>query len=138
MDDKTLEQNLAEVFVEGWDISSTGNGFLVATDWRWPNSDRIEVYVRNVGERADLFVVTDGGDLFNYLFSQGVDLTKDEQGMRIIRNVVENYGAKFVDFQIARGAGEGDLPRAIRMLLEAIKDASLVLWHKLEKASPLH
>ena len=58
--------------------------------------------------------------------------------MRMIRNVVENYGAKFVDFQIARGAGEGDLPRAVRMLLEAIKDASLVLWHKLENAGPIH
>ena len=66
MDEKTLEQNLAETLVEGWDISSTGNGFLVASDWRWPNNERIEIYVRNVGEREDLFLVTDGGELFNY------------------------------------------------------------------------
>jgi len=132
MDERTLTQNLAEELIDGWDIMSTGSGFLIITDWHWPNDDRIEIYVRTVGDREDLYIVTDGGNLFNFLFSHGIDLNKDHHGMKVLSGIAENCGAKIVDYQMARGANDGDLHRAIRLLLEAIKDASFLLWHKLE------
>lgn len=139
MNEKTLEQELTEALIRDWDITPTGGGFLVLTDWLWPNRERIEIHVRTVGEREDLFVVTDGGDLFNFLFSQGIDLTKDEKGLKAVRNVLSHYGVELVDFQIVKGASEGDLARAIRLLVEAVKDASFVLWHRLEPGGvPIH
>ena len=138
MDDINLEEKLAMAFVEGWTVTSTGNGYLLASDWRWPNDERIEIHVRTVGEREDLYLVTDGGDLFNFLFSQGIDLTKDKAALTRISHAVESYEARFIDFQIAKGANEQDLARAVRLILEAIKDASLLLWHKFEKGSHLH
>mgnify|MGYP005855850359 CR=1 FL=1 len=138
MNMKDLDEKLAIAFIEGWDIIPTGGGFLLSSDWCWPNRDRIEIHVRSVGDREDLFLVTDGGDLFSYLFSQGVDLTRDKAALKTISRVVENYDTKFVDYQIARGANQEGLPRAIRLVLEAIKDASLILWHKLGKGEPLH
>lgn len=135
---KDLEERLAIAFIEGWEIIATGDGLLINSDWCWPNRDRIEIHVRSVGEREDLFLVTDGGDLFNYLFSQGVDLTNDKIALKTISSAVENYDTKFVDYQIARGANREELPRAIRLVLEAVKDASLILWHKLGKGAPLH
>jgi len=140
MDEKTLEQGLTEALIRDWDITSTGTGFLVESDWLWPNHERIEIHVRTVGEREDLFVVTDGGELFNFLFSQGIDLTRDEKGQKAVKNVLSHYGVELVDFQIVRGASEGDLAQAIRLLVEAVKDASFVLWHRLEAGSslPIH
>jgi len=138
MDERDLEQKLALTFIDEWDIISTGNGFLVTTDWRWPNAERIEIHVRMVGDREDLYLVGDGGDLFNFLFSQGIDLSKDGPALKRISDVVENYEAKLVDFQIAKGASEEELPYAIRQVLEAIKDASLMLWHKFERRDHLH
>lgn len=135
---KDLDERLALAFIEGWDIIPTGGGFLIRSDWCWPNRDRIEIHVRSVGDREDLFLVTDGGDLFSYLFSQGIDLTRDKAALKAISSVAANYETKFIDYQIARGANEEDLPRAIRLVLEAIKDASLILWHKLGKGEPLH
>jgi len=133
-----LEEKLALVFIEGWDITPTGNGFLLSSDWRWPNAERIEIHVRTVGEREDLYLVTDGGELSNFLYSRGIDLSKDEFALNKIGAAVENYEAKFVDYQIAKGANEEELPRAIRSVLEAIKDASLILWDKFGKGSHLH
>jgi hypothetical protein len=138
MDDMSLEDKLALAFMEGWTVTPTGNGYLLASDWRWPNDERIEIHVRTVGEREDLYLVTDGGDLFNFLFSQGIDLTKDKASLNRISHAVESYEAKLIDFQIAKGANEQDLARAIRLILEAIKDASLLLWHKFEKGTHLH
>jgi len=132
MDETILKQRLQEAFIEDWEIMPTGGGFLIVTDWHWPNSERIEIHIRPVGEREDLYIVSDGGELFNLLFSQGVDLSKDERGMKILDGVTKNYGAKAVDCQIAKGAGLGDLHRAIRVVLEAIKDASFLLWYKLD------
>lgn len=138
MDESNLEEKLASVFIQGWDITSTGSGFLLTSDWRWPNAERIEIRIRTVGEREDLYLVGDGGDLFNFLFSQGIDLSKDKAALKKISDVIENYEAKLVDFQIAKGANEEELPHAIRLVLEAIKDASLMLWHKFEKRDDLH
>ncbi|GLI33158.1 hypothetical protein [Desulforhabdus amnigena] len=138
MDEKTLEQSLADEFIREWDITPTGNGYLITTDWQWPNHERIEIFVRMVGDREDLLLVTDGGELFSFLYSQGIDLSKDEHGMKVINGVAEHYGAKIADFQMARGTNPGDLPRSIRLLLEAIKDASLLLWYKLDQRSSLH
>jgi hypothetical protein len=131
MDEKSLVENLAEELIKGWDITPTGSGFLISTDWRWPNHERIEVYVRTVGEREDLYLVSDGGEVFNFLFAQGIDLAKDSQGMKIFSGVAQNYGAKIVDYQMAKGASDADLPQAVRAILEAIKDVSFLLWHKL-------
>ena len=83
MEEKTLEQSLSEVLLQGWEISGTGTGFLIVTDWQFPDKERIEVYARRVGERDDLYVVGDGGEIFNTLFSHGIDLSKDERGMKM-------------------------------------------------------
>ncbi|MCK8602854.1 hypothetical protein [Desulfoferrobacter suflitae] len=138
MDETRLEEKLAFAFVEGWNITPTGNGFLLTSDWRWPNEEHIEIHVRAVGEREDLYLVSDGGDLFNFLFSHGIDLTRDSMALSRINDVVEMYESKFVDFQIARGANEEELARSVRLVLEAIKDASLILWHRFEAGKNLH
>jgi len=138
MDESILRQRLQETSIEDWEILSTGEGFLLVTDWHWPNNERIEIHIRPVGERDDLYLVSDGGDLFNLLYSQGVELGKDERGMKILDGVAKNYGAKVVDCQIAKGAGPEDLHRAIRMVLEAVKDASFLLWYKLDEGACLH
>jgi len=138
MDERTLELKLASELISGWDIISTGNGFLVATDWKWPNNERIEIHVRTVGEREDLYVVTDGGELFNLLFAEEVDLTKDENGRKLLDAVADEYGAKVVDFQVARGANEQTVSLATRMILEALKAASFLLWHKVGHKGSVH
>lgn len=138
MDERNLEEKLALAFIEGWEVIPTGNGFLLSSDWRWPNAERIEIHVRTVGEREDLYLVSDGGDLFNFLYSRGIDLSKDKAALDKIGAAVENYQSKLIDYQIAKGANEEELPGAIRLVLEAIKDASLMLWHKFEKGSHLH
>jgi hypothetical protein len=138
MDERELEQRFAEEFTRDWNLTLTGNGLLIATDWMWPNRDHIDIYVRTVGDREDLYLVTDGGELYSFLFTQGIDLAKDEYRMKILNRVADNYGAKFVEFQLVKGANEGDLTRAVRMILEAIKDASLLLWHSLEQEGSLH
>lgn len=134
MDEKALFQNLAEELIKGWDVIPTGGGYLVLTDWQWPNQEHIEVYVRTVGQREDLFLVSDGGEIFNFLFAQGIDLSKDENAMRLFNSVAQNYGAKIVDYQMAKGASGSELQTAIRMLVEAIKDVAFILWHKIEQA----
>lgn len=138
MEEKTLERSLSEVLVQGWDITGTGNGFLIATDWQLPNGERIEIYARRVGDREDLYIVGDGGELFNLLFANGIDLSKDEQGMKIISRIAENYAAQIVEFQLVKGAKEDELAQAVRMILEAVKDASFLLWHKLDPKGSLH
>ncbi len=138
MNEEELQLHLAQESVAGWEIVSTGSGFLISTDWRWPNKERIEVYVRAVGEREDLFLVTDGGEVFNFLFAQGIDLSKDAQGMKILNTVAEQYEAGILDYQIVKGANPAELPRSIRLILEAIKDTSYLLWHKLNQGGPLH
>lgn len=138
MNEKTIAENLAEEMIRGWTITPTGHGFVIETNWQWPSREHIDIYVRAVGEREDLFIVSDGGELFNFLFSQGIDLSKDESGMKVLERVAENYGSKFVDFQLVKGAKEEEIPEAVRMILEAVKDASLSLWHKLEKVGQLH
>ncbi|MDY0041947.1 MAG: hypothetical protein RBS57_16665 [Desulforhabdus sp.] len=138
MNERNLGEKLAAAFIAGWDVTPTGNGYLLSSDWRWPNADRIEIHVRTVGEREDLYLVSDGGDLFSFLYSRGIDLSKDKLALGKIGAAVENYDAKLVDYQIAKGANEEELPRAIRLVLEAIKDASLILWDKFEKGSHLH
>lgn len=135
MDEKTLEQNLAEELIRGWSINTTGTGFLIITDWQWPNHDPIEIYVRSVGEREDLYLVSDGGEIFNFLFVHGIDLTRDEQGRRVFAGTAQHYGAKIVDYQISKGANNGDLHQAVRSILEVVKDVSFLLWHKLGQVS---
>ncbi|MGV8073409.1 MAG: hypothetical protein AB2L11_02445 [Syntrophobacteraceae bacterium] len=138
MDEKQLWRNLAEEMIRGWDINFTGSGFMIVSDWRLPNDDRIEIYVRTIGEREDLFLVSDGGNLYNFLFLHGIDLNKDDVGVQVLRRVSETYGTKVVDFQIARGANDGDLHHAIRMVLEAIKDISYLMWRIQGKAESVH
>lgn len=139
MDSKTLFENIAQALISGWEIDTTGNGFLVLTDWRLPNNDRIEIFIRTVGEREDLYLVTDGGNLFNFLFSHGIDLNKDKASLKALNSIAENHAVQFVEYQLARGANEKDIHTAVRALLEAIKDTAFFLWHKLEgQGSPIH
>ncbi len=134
MDEKDLWEDLAEEMLRSWELIAMGNGFTILTDWHWPDGNRIEIYVRAVGDRDDLYVVTDGGELFNFLFSQGVDLSRDERAMRFLERTVEDQGGKIVDYQIARGCGKGDCAGAVRSILEIIKDGAFMMWHKFQEA----
>lgn len=138
MDEKLLFENLAQELIREWEIIPTGDGFLVMTDWNLPNDERIEIHVRTVGEREDLYVVTDGGNLIGFLYTEGVTLDKDENASRIVNGVMKKYNAQLVDFQIAKGANDENLARSVRDILEAVKDASLLLWHKLNDRSSVH
>jgi len=138
MNAKELEQLMEQAMTSEWEVTSTGTGFLIATDWRLPNNERIEIFVRTVGEREDLYLVTDGGEVFNFLFSHGTYLSKDARGMKTLNGVSERYQAKIVNYQITRGSGRADLARSIRLMLEAVKDASFLLWHKLAPDSSIH
>ncbi len=131
MDEDEILEALAEDFFQGWNVSATGGGFLITTDWVLPNNERIEIHVRRVGDRDDLFVVTDGGDLINYLFSQGVDLTRDRDSQRILSGIAENRSIEVTEHQLVKGANEEEIAGAVRVLLEAVKEASFSLWHKI-------
>ena len=130
MDREELRENLAVEMVRDWEIVPTGNGFMVSTDWVLPNNERIDLYVRTVGDRDDLYVVTDGGELFNHMFADGYDLTADDHGRKVMDFIAENYGAEFAEYQLVKGANNDDLAKAVRMLLEAVKEASIVLWRR--------
>ncbi|HYA40999.1 MAG TPA: hypothetical protein VEF34_06830 [Syntrophobacteraceae bacterium] len=132
MDEDEILEALAEDFFQGWDVSPTGGGFLITTDWVLPNNERIEIHIRRVGDRDDLFIVTDGGELTNYLFSQGVDLTRDPDSRRILGGVAQNRSVEISEHQLVKGANEEEIAGAVRVLLEAVKEASFALWHKLK------
>ncbi len=138
MDEKKLWQGLLDEMVKGWEILPTGSGFVVASDWVWPTADRIEVVVRNVGEREDLFLVSDGGELFNFFFAQGLDISGNEELMRRLEEVASRHGAKLVDFHMAKGASEDELPRAIRSMVEAVKEGAFLFWLRRDLAGSLH
>lgn len=131
MDENEILEALAEDFFQGWDVAPTGGGFLITTDWVLPNNERIEIHVRRVGEREDLFIVTDGGELINYLFSQGVDLTRDRESQRIVAGIAENRSIKISEHQLVKGANEQEIAGAVRVVLEAVKEVSFSLWHKI-------
>jgi hypothetical protein len=129
VDENVLEEKLAEELLEGWQVVPTGSGFLVTTAWRWPTGEMIEIYVRNVAEREDLYVVTDGGELFNFLFARGIDLRQDDRNMKLLQSIAASSGAGMIDYQIVKGANNDDLPRSIRLLVEAVKEGAFLLWH---------
>ncbi len=108
MDENEILEALAEDFFQGWDVAATGGGFLITTDWVLPNNERIEIHVRRVGEREDLFIVTDGGELINYLFSEGVDILSDRGSRRILEGIAENRSLKVTEHQLVKGANEVD------------------------------
>ncbi len=128
MDEKELLDQFTESFYQGWDVLATGGGFLVTTDWMLPTGERIEIHIRRVGEREDLFLVSDGGELVNFLFSQGVDLSKDAKSQRLLDGVTERHGLKITEYQLVKGAGELELGPAVKAMLEAVKEASFLLW----------
>jgi len=132
MDEKEIMDQLAESFYQGWDVMPTGGGFLIITDWVLPGGERIEIHIRNVGEREDLFLITDGGELVNFLFSRGVDLSKDQESLGRLEGVAERHAIKFADYQLAKGAGQTDVAAAVRSMLEAVKEASFLLFHKIK------
>ena len=132
MDENEILEALTEDFFQGWDVTPTGGGFLITTDWVLPNNERIEIHVRRVGDREDLFIVTDGGELINYLFSQGVDITRDRDSKRTLNGIAENRSIKVTEHQLVKGANEEEIAGAVRVLLEAIKEASFSLWHKIK------
>ena len=132
MDEGEILEALAEDFFQGWDVSPTGGGFLILTDWIFPNNERIEIHVRRVGDREDLYIITDGGELINYLFSQGVDITLDRDSRRTLNGIAENRSIKVTEHQLVKGANEEEIAGAVRVLLEAVKEASFSLWHKIK------
>lgn len=136
MDESILEERLAEELIGGWEILPTGNGFLVTTDWRWPGNEKIEVHIRRVAERDDLYLVTDGGELCSFLFAKGMDLRRDHRSLELVQQIAAASGAGVVDYQIVRGSGTDDLPRSVRQVLEAIKEGAFVFWWQLSTAPP--
>jgi hypothetical protein len=135
MDETVLAEKMVEELVADWEIIPTGNGFLVNTAWRWPDAEAIEVHVRRVAERDDLYLVTDGGQLFNFLFARGMDLRLDEKSMDVLHQIAASSGARIIDYQIVRGADDKDLPHSIRLILEAIKEGAFVFWYRLSTIS---
>lgn len=135
MDENEILEALAEDFLQSWDVAPTGGGFLITTDWVLPNNERIEIHVRRVGERDDLFIVTDGGELVNYLFSEGVDITRDRDCNSILEGIAQNRSIKIAEHQMVKGANEEEIAGAVRVVLEAVKEASFSLWHRI-KAKP--
>jgi len=131
VDEKVLEEKLAEELIAGWEVVPTGSGFLVTTAWRWPNDEMIEIYVRRVAERDDLYLVSDGGELFNFLFAKGMDLRQDDRSMEMLDSLAENAGARMIDYQIVKGANNEDIPRCIRLVLEAVKEGAFLFWYLL-------
>lgn len=138
MDAKTLEQDLTEAILDGWDITPTGSGFLLTTTWQWPNHTPIEIYVRSVGERQDLYVVSDGGELFNCFYLEGTDLTADSHTQRTVQAMAKARGCEFIEYQLAKGANDSNLGMSIRDILETAKEISFYLWHKLDTGSSRH
>ena len=140
MDENEILEGLAEDFFRGWDVTPTGGGFLIATDWVLPNNERIEIHVRRVGEREDLFIVTDGGELINYLFSEGIDLTRDPDNRRILDRIAQNRSIKVTEHQLVKGANEEEIAWAVRVLVETVKEASFSLWRKIKSKpqDPVH
>lgn len=134
MDEIVLEERLAEELIGGWEILPTGNGWLVKTDWRWPGDDKIEVHVRRVADRDDLYLVTDGGELYNFLFAQGLDLRRDQRSAETLHQLAAGCGSGIMDFQIVRGAAREELAQSIRQVLEAIKEGAFVFWWQLRGA----
>jgi len=131
MDENEILEALAEDFLQGWDVAATGGGFLITTDWVLPNNERIEIHVRRVGDREDLFIVTDGGELINYLYSEGVDILSDRGSRRVLEGIAENRSLKITEHQLVKGANEEEIAGAVRVVLEAVKEASFSLWHKI-------
>jgi len=134
MDETVLEERLAEALLAEWEVLPTGNGFLVITDWRWPGHERIEVHVRRVAERDDLYLVTDGGELCNFLFAKGIDLRQDQRSMEVLQQIAAGSGAGIMDYQLVRGAGGEDLAQCVRQVLEAIKEGAFVFYWLLGEA----
>jgi hypothetical protein len=132
MDEIEILEALAGDFFQSWSVAPTGGGFLITTDWVFPNNELIEIHIRRVGERDDLFIVTDGGELINYLFSEGVDLARDRDGRRMLEEIAGNRSVKMVDHQLVKGANEEEIAGAVRVVLEAVKEASFSLWHKIK------
>lgn len=134
MDETVLEERLAEALLAEWEILPTGNGFLVITDWHWPGHEKIEVHVRRVAERNDLYLVTDGGELCNFLFAKGIDLRQDHRSMEVLQQIAADSGAGIMDYQLVRGAGGEDLAQSVRRVLEAIKEGAFVFYWQLNEA----
>lgn len=135
MDENEILEALAEDFLQGWDVAATGGGFLITTDWVLPNNERIEIHVRRVGDREDLFIVTDGGELINYLFAEGIDILHDRGSQRMLEGIAENRSLKVTEHQLVKGANAEEIAGAVRVVLEAVKEASFALWHKI-KSTP--
>ncbi len=135
MDEQEILEGLAEDFYQGWNVMATGGGYLITTDWMLPNNERIEIHVRRVGDREDLFIVTDGGELINFLFSQGIDIDKDRSSRNIINGIADNRSIKITEYQLVKGANEEELSGTVRIMLEAIKEVAFSLWHKIKSKS---
>ena len=124
-------KRLPRIFSKAGMLRRPAADFLLQQTGSCPNNERIEIHVRRVGDREDLFIVTDGGELINYLFSQGVDLTQDRGARRILDGIAENRSIKITEHQLVKGANEEEIAGAVRVVLEAVKEASFSLWHKI-------
>lgn len=138
MDEQALLNSIGEEFIRGWQMIPMDTGVLVVTDWRWPNGDGIEIYVRGVAERRDLYVVTDGGGLCSFLFAGGINLQEDSDALASLQEMVTAAGLTLVDYQVVRGAGNEDLPRAIRLILEAVKEGAFMFSRQISHKSSVN
>ncbi|HQN17618.1 MAG TPA: hypothetical protein PKV86_00700 [Syntrophobacteraceae bacterium] len=131
MDENVLLEELSEELIAGWELTPTGSGLLVTTSWRWPNGEKIEIYVRRVAERDDLYLVTDGGELASFLFAGGIDLRQDGRGMEMLHSITEKSSASIIDYQVVKGANNEDLAPSILLILEAVKEGAFLFWYRM-------
>ena len=59
-------------------------------------------------------------------------LTRDRDSRRILDGIAENRSIKVTEHQLVKGANEEEIAGAVRVLLEAVKEASFSLWHKIK------
>ncbi len=138
MDSQALLNDLTEALISGWAVTPTGTGFLITTDWTWPNGHAIEIYVRNVSEGDSLFLVTDGGELFNNFFLEGLDFTSETATIHTVKQMAQSHGTELVEYQIAKGANDSNLGLSIREMLEAVKEISFYLWQRMGENTLKH
>jgi len=58
----------------------------------------------------------------------------------MLDEIAGNRSVKIVDHQLVKGAIEEEIAGAVRIVLEAVKEASFSLWHKIKSKpkDPVH
>jgi hypothetical protein len=100
---------------------------LLITTSLMPNNDCIELMVESANGKM---LVHDMGNTYDYLYLQGIDLASSAQRNRLrqVQRILENYHADLVDFVIRRETIPEELPVAVNLVLEAIKEICILQY----------